>query len=448
MNKALTITLRIINLILISFIVNMPLLIGEMQFLPRMLLTVVGLLYFIAYNVIPTFKKYPSFRLKVMGDGTELMLAFLVSVIVSLPVFIIGLIDVFTNTDNIPRYILYFIVLLIAENVLFWNGIVRVYLTSVQLGVRYRVLGVALGLVPVANIVMLIIIYIKVEKECHNEIALDKLDQSRKDKQVCKTKYPILLVHGVFFRDSKLLNYWGRVPAELEKNGAVLYYGEQQSAASVENSARELSEKIEQIVNETGCEKLNIIAHSKGGLDSRYAISKLGSDKYIASLTTINTPHRGCIFADYLLGKAPEKLARTVASTYNTAFKKLGDENPDFMAAVKNLTNSFCEEFNKEVPNAEGVMYQSFGSKAARARSGRFPLNVSYPMVKKFDGDNDGLVALTSAPWGECFTPIYPKGKRGITHADMIDLNREDFKGFDVREFYVQLVSDLREKGF
>ena len=38
--------------------------------------------------------------------------------------------------------------------------------------------------------------------------------------------------------------------------------------------------------------------------------------------------------------------------------------------------------------------------------------------------------------------------KRGISHGDVIDLNRENIKGFDVREFYVQLVSGLREMGF
>ena len=67
----------------------------------------------------------------------------------------------------------------------------------------------------------------------------------------------------------------------------------------------ELAERIRQIVEETGCEKVNIIAHSKGGLDSRYAISECGMGKYVASLTTINTPHRGCEFADYLLSKIP-----------------------------------------------------------------------------------------------------------------------------------------------
>ena len=30
----------------------------------------------------------------------------------------------------------------------------------------------------------------------------------------------------------------------------------------------------------------------------------------------------------------------------------------------------------------------------------------------------------------------------------MIDLNRENIQGFDVREFYVGLVSGLRERGF
>ena len=43
---------------------------------------------------------------------------------------------------------------------------------------------------------------------------------------------------------------------------------------------------------------------------------------------------------------------------------------------------------------------------------------------------------------------IAPTGPRGISHGDMIDLNRENIDGFDVREFYVQLVSDLKNMGF
>lgn len=444
----MNVIIRILNFFVMTFVLNVSLFMSEMNVWVRVGAMMAAGIYFLVYNIFPTLKKYPSFRLKVLGDGSELLLTFFITTISSLPLVIAGLIGTIGGRLNIPVYVVYCVIFAVGEFIMFWNGIIRVYLTSVQLGIRYRVLGIVLGFVPIANLVMLMIIYVKVRRECHNELALDKRDKSRAADKVCATKYPILLVHGVFFRDSKLLNYWGRVPAELEKNGAVIYYGEQQSASAVADSAKELAERIEKIVTETGCEKVNIIAHSKGGLDSRYAISRLGSSKYVASLTTINTPHRGCIFAEYLLGKAPEKLVRTIENTYNAAFRKLGDPNPDFMAAVKNLTNSFCEEFNKEVPNAEGVMYQSYGSKSARARSGRFPLNVSYPVVKKFDGDNDGLVALTSAEWGESFTPLYPTGKRGITHADVIDLNREDFKGFDVREFYVQVAAELKQRGY
>ena len=63
------------------------------------------------------------------------------------------------------------------------------------------------------------------------------------------------------------------MPKELEKNGAVIYYGNHPSAASVADSAEELAVRIKQIVEESGCGKINIIAHSKGVLDCRYAVS-------------------------------------------------------------------------------------------------------------------------------------------------------------------------------
>lgn len=86
--------------------------------------------------------------------------------------------------------------------------------------------------------------------------------------ETCKTNYPLVLVHGVFFRDRKYFNYWGRIPEELIRNGEAVYYGEQQSAAGTEAAAAELKERILQIVKQTGCSKVNIIAHSKGGLES------------------------------------------------------------------------------------------------------------------------------------------------------------------------------------
>ena len=92
------------------------------------------------------------------------------------------------------------------------------------------------------------------------------------------------------------------------------------------DSAQELTQRIESIVKESGCRKVNIIAHSKGGLDCRYAAAFLGADKYIASLTTVNTPHSGCEFADYLLAKVPDKSLKAIAEAYNGTLKKLSDK--------------------------------------------------------------------------------------------------------------------------
>lgn len=437
-----------INWIALFFGMHIPILMANAPTgLKAGLGAVIGL-YFIVFNILPSFRKYPTFRLKVLADGAELILAFWVTCAAAVPFVIMSIVKLVSGDTDYVKYIVYGVILLLAEGIIFWNGIIRVYVTSVQLGIRYRVLGIILGLIFPLNLIMLMLIYLKARREAEFETEKHKLNESRKDEKICATKYPILLVHGVFFRDSRLLNYWGRIPAELEKNGAEIFYGEQQSALSIEESSKELAKKIEEIVMTTGCGKVNIIAHSKGGLDSRYALSQLGSDKYVASLTTVNTPHTGCIFAEYLLNAAPDNLVKTIENTYNKAFYALGDNSPDFMSAVKCLTNSFCEGFNKTVPDSSEVMYQSVGSKAVNFRSGHFPLNVSYPIVKKYDGDNDGLVALNAMKWGENFTPVYPKGSRGITHADMIDLNREDIKGFDVREFYVQIVADLKNRGF
>lgn len=67
--------------------------------------------------------------------------------------------------------------------------------------------------------------------------------------------------------------------------------------------------------------------------------------------------------------------------------------------------------------------------------------------MKYFDGPNDGLVGEESFKWGENYQFLTIKGKRGISHGDMIDLNRENIPGFDVREFYVRLVYDLKNRG-
>lgn len=389
-------------------------------------------------------------RLNILGIGNKLLLVFIISV------FVIGVgLIVMIAQDGIKQVFkqnwgLILLIVLI-EFIIFWIGIIMVYLTSVQLGIKMRIIGIVCGMIPIAHLIALSAIIRITGKEARFEKKKLKLNKKRRDQQICKTKYPILMVHGVFFRDSKYLNYWGRIPKELSQNGATIYYGEHQSAAAVTDSAKELAARIRQIVEETGCEKVNVIAHSKGGLDIKTAVVTTDIAPCVASITTINTPHRGCEFADYLMGKAPQGLKNKVASVYNSTLKKLGDDNPDFIAAVTDLTASGCNEITKLTENYDyknaGIYTQSIGSVMKEAASGAFPLNMSYHLVKHFDGRNDGLVGEDSFQWGEDYTFLENKYKRGISHGDMIDLNRENIDGFDVREFYVKLVERLKDKG-
>lgn len=416
-----------------------------MTVIPAVLCTAALLLAFITVNIVPGYYKTRTSRFRILAGGSDLLIVFLLSTIADVLILVFLIIS---GALQLWQYILYGALAVIICGVVFWNGIIRVYITSRQLGIRLRVLGAIFGMFPVINIVFLFLIIRRTQKEAVYEMRHDAIEAARRGKNICATKYPLLLVHGVFFRDRKVFNYWGRIPAALQLNGAVIYYGNQQSALCVKDSAAELSARIKEIVEETGCEKLNIIAHSKGGLDSRYALSQLDCGKYIASLTTINTPHRGCIFVENLFNNIPENMRNKMADAYNAASRVVGDTNPDFLAAVGDLRESRCAEFNRTVPDYEGIFYQSVGSVTKSAKGSRFPMDVSYPFVKKYDGENDGLVSVESMKWGEKFHFIKVDGKRGVTHGDVIDLNRENIEGFDVREYFVQLVADLKSKGY
>ncbi len=408
---------------------------------------------YIFIHVVPSVfhLKLKTAKLRNCANGCEMLRLFLFSTILTIIFTSMGIAGA-TPVAGIRQAPLLWAgnvgLSVIVESLVFWNGIIRVYVTSSQLGIKWRVIGIVCGWIPIAHLIALGKIISIAETEVKLENRKLVIDETRIPEQICKTRYPILLVHGVFFRDWKLVNYWGRIPAELEKNGAWIFYGNHQSALPVNESGAELAARIKEVLRVTGAEKVNIIAHSKGGLDSRYAISKCGMAPYVASLTTINTPHRGCEFADYLLSKIPAAQQQQVAKTYNAALKKLGDTNPDFLSAVKDLTAGRCKEINGEVLDSPDVFYQSVGSKLNYASGGRFPLNFSYQLVNYFDGNNDGLVGEKSFPWGENYRFLTVMGKRGISHGDMIDMNRENFKGFDVREFYVQLVKKLKERGF
>ncbi len=265
-------------------------------------------------------------------------------------------------------------------------------------------------------------------------------------------KYPVLLVHGMGFRDNKLVGYWGRIPKALKKVGCDVHFGHQDSNADIETNAVQLVERIDLILEKTGAKKVNIIAHSKGGLDSRYAISTLGASDKVASLTTICTPHHGSKTMDRIM-KLPDFLIRFVGFCTDCWFRFLGDKKPNSYKVFHSFTTKVAKEFNINNPDREGVMYQSYAFVMKNPFSDIFMM-IPNLVIGLFEGENDGLLTPEAVKWSN-FRGVYrSNGKRGISHCDEVDMRRRPFTKkagncvSDIVDFYTDVATELTKNGF
>lgn len=113
---------------------------------------------------------------------------------------------------------------------------------------------------------------------------------------------PILLVHG--YADTHDSPWFDVLTKYLEEEGYdrdriyILDLGEipLTTTDSPRKYAEEVKKKLQSISDEQGSD-VDIIAHSMGGLDSRWAVEKLGADRYVDDLITLGTPHQGTYVA-------------------------------------------------------------------------------------------------------------------------------------------------------
>ena len=122
----------------------------------------------------------------------------------------------------------------------------------------------------------------------------------------------IVLVHGILgFRNLVELGSIGMVPyfrdvaERFKARGHRVLAVELDKTAGVAKRAGQLGEQIASALGAGGAldpaQKTHIIAHSMGGLDSRYLLSPANpapNKPRITSLTTIGTPHFGSPIAD------------------------------------------------------------------------------------------------------------------------------------------------------
>jgi triacylglycerol lipase len=256
-------------------------------------------------------------------------------------------------------------------------------------------------------------------------------------------KYPVVLVHGLIAHDRpSIIKFWGKIPKVLRESGAKVFFGNTDSWGDYESNAGILKTTIDNVLSETNSEKVNIIAHSKGGLDSRFLIWKYDYGGKVASLTTVSTPHHGAELADLLY---KQKIIHSkIAKQALIAFGKLyGDKNPDLLKVNYQLTTEYMQKFNNEVVTDGRVHYQSMYTVMKNSSDDPVFFHC-HRYIQKISGDNDGFVSEYSAQWSNNIVKI--EGE--ISHAESFDIKMKKKPGLNIPGIYKKIIYGLSEKGF
>ena len=291
--------------------------------------------------------------------------------------------------------------------------------------------------------------------------------------------YPIVLAHGFFgFARLGSLTYFKGVEKYLEKRfpGLKILITEVAPNDLIKDRAQQLWDQVEKLD-----EKFHIIAHSMGGLDSRFMISSQGLNKSerVISLTTLSSPHRGSPVAQFIIDGFKmfndddiERFARrfpALTRTIKKIIKKMREKSEVWQyllelfsfskKAMANLTPAYLKEFNQKYPDVPGVKYFSYAGVTGPGEKDYLPELMYLHWVVNYlssdeeaGGRNDGLVAVESSKWGTY------KGEVPADHFKMIghDLSTRVWlrrllpflpclKPFDHLKFLEQIVSDLQE---
>jgi triacylglycerol esterase/lipase EstA (alpha/beta hydrolase family) len=101
---------------------------------------------------------------------------------------------------------------------------------------------------------------------------------------------PIILLHGFMLTQTS----WLLLGHRLRRRGiGPLYATTYFSLQSVRASAEQLAAFVDEVCARHGTERVDIIAHSMGGVVARYFIERLDGARRLGRLITIASPHKG-----------------------------------------------------------------------------------------------------------------------------------------------------------
>lgn len=247
------------------------------------------------------------------------------------------------------------------------------------------------------------------------------------------TRYPILLVHGLFgFERIGHFELFHDVKEALKTAENRVFVPHLSATHDNEMRGEQLLAQIDRVLRGTGASKVNLIGHSQGALTARYAAAL--APHAVASVTSVSGPNHGSELADFLRkalvpGQLPELVAHNIATLFGDFLSLLsGSVNlpQNALAALNALTTegvgAFNDKFSQGLPSTwggdgpgkvNGVHYYSW--------SGVLPAN-DLPSLDPIQGvhralsqyfitegqQNDGFVGRFSSHLGQVIRSDYP----------------------------------------
>jgi triacylglycerol lipase len=245
-----------------------------------------------------------------------------------------------------------------------------------------------------------------------------------------QTRYPVVLVHGLFGFDRLFgaYDYWYGIAPDLRAGGARVYAVNVSSANSTTLRGEQLIRQLDTYRALYGHARFNLIGHSHGGPTIRYVASV--RPDLVASVSSVGAPQFGSKVADGVRGSLPpgslqERLAVGFFNAFAYVIELLsGDFDPqDARAALDSLTTAGSAVFNSRHP--QGKPSAPCRYDGARQVNGirYYSFTGNQPVTNLFDpsdalmaagslffggAQNDGLVARCSADWGWVLRDDYP----------------------------------------
>jgi triacylglycerol esterase/lipase EstA (alpha/beta hydrolase family) len=208
----------------------------------------------------------------------------------------------------------------------------------------------------------------------------------------------------------------------------------------------QLTRQIDEALVEMHALKVDLIAHSQGGLDARRAISTLGYGDRVPVLVNYAVPNQGTPICDAALATGG---LDTLVVLLNLLGGSVTSHRSDAEASFYSMTEDYVRNvFNPENPDDPRVKYISWTGITCNLGEDcgdvvDVELAIEYQIIYDRAGANDGIVPVESAKWGDF---------RGVVPADHFDevgqLAGVTNDNYDQKEFFLERARDLRAEGY